>query len=52
MENLSVAVADSKAELGRLWRFINFQLRIWPQCAELLIKNRSTQVAGGRAMGN
>ena len=45
MENLSVAVADSKAELGRLWRFINFQLRIWPQCAKLLIKNRATQVA-------
>ena len=45
MENLSTAVADSKAELGRLWRFINFQLRIWPQCAKLLVKNRSTQVA-------
>lgn len=45
MENLSMAVADSKAELGKMWRFINFQLRIWPQCARLLVKNRSTQVA-------
>jgi membrane protein len=31
--------------LGKMWRFINFQLRIWPHCARLLIKNRSTQVA-------
>jgi YihY family inner membrane protein len=45
MENLSAAMADSKAELGKMWRFINFQLRIWPQCARLLIKNRATQVA-------
>jgi membrane protein len=43
MENAKTAgPAD---ELGRLWRFINFQLRIWPQCVKLLIKNRATQVA-------
>ena len=25
-------------KLSRLWRFINFQLRIWPQCLKLLVK--------------
>jgi membrane protein len=37
--------AGTADELGRLWRFVNFQLRIWPQCARLLVKNRATQVA-------
>ena len=36
---------ETTAELGKMWRFINFQLRIWPQCVRLLIKNRATQVA-------
>ena len=43
MEN--VIATGPAEELSRLWRFINFQLRIWPQCARLLIKNRATQVA-------
>jgi membrane protein len=43
MEN--VKAVSTAQELGRLWRFANFQLRMWPQCARLLIKNRATQVA-------
>lgn len=44
MESLKVVLAR-KSELGRLWRFLNFQVRIWPRCLKLMFKNNSPQVA-------
>lgn len=32
-------------ELGRIARFIVFQIRLWPQCVKLLYKNRADQQA-------
>jgi uncharacterized BrkB/YihY/UPF0761 family membrane protein len=32
-------------ELGRVARFVFFQIRLWPQCIKLLYKNRADQQA-------
>ena len=45
VKKLSDIVSTPGQELGKVARFVVFQIRLWPQCVKLLRKNRAGQQA-------
>ncbi|MDD5458594.1 MAG: YihY/virulence factor BrkB family protein [Phycisphaerae bacterium] len=48
-EKIMQIASTPSEQLGRASRFLAFQIRLWPQCVRLLIKNRANQAAAALA---